>query len=285
MHSAKKLTRQAISMNSRYHAGLVAFKKRCTDYSSIKKFLDDVFEKQEFKAFLQTQSKVQIADIGCGDGAITEYLVKMLTGTTLHKIQLDVVEPINDYVALTKARLNPFRGLNFEVSYHPTRAEDYFQPLTAAQYDFVFSSHSLHLMPLTALDDIASALKPGGYFVVVIGARTSIMSTLKDLFVFQPAITGEDILRVMKEQHPEFEVEKTSQPSFLDLRGVDLPENKADLTEETKNILSLMVQKNIDDVDQAGYTKARQLILEKLEDGQLRLDNDGFVFRRSMRLN
>lgn len=169
-----------------------------------------------------------------------------------------------------------------KINFIQQKAEDYFAGVSEETYDLVFASHALHFVALETVSLIAMSVRHGGHFVVVIGARNSIMSTLKDLFVPVPAITGEDILKSMKACNisSEFEAIIESRPSFLDLEGVSFPKNKDDMKEAEKNLISLMVQKNIDDVDQVGYAMARQIILGHLKNNQLRLENDAMIFWR-----
>lgn len=277
--------RHVIPMNPRYHDGLVAFKKRCTDYHSIKQFLTDAFENDtnEIKTFLESRSDIHAADIGCGDGTITVHLSNLLKKTAKGGIKLHIIEPLENYIIQTKKKLSTIADRKLQVVYVRQKAEEYFTPSLTEQYDLIFASHSLLFISLNAVPHIMSAIKPLGYFVVVIGARSSIMSTLKELFAPKPAITGDDILKFMQRDDIKnrFKVAQISQPSFLDLKDVDFPESKGGLSENTKDIISLMLQKNIDDANQGGYSRARKLILDRMHDGNLQLDNDCFIFRRS----
>lgn len=282
------LKKSVITMNARYYAGLVGFKKRCSDHSSIMEFVSAIFERNDcnIKESIQSKQEVRAIDIGYGNGIITAHLAKLLLQTTGGEVSLDLLEPGNDHVDITKERIGPLMGQRLKINFIQQKAEDYFANIPAETYDLVFASHSLHLIPLKALPRIAVSVKRGGCLIAVIGARDSIMSELKDLFVPAPAITGKDVLQGIKECDigGEFKIKLESRPSILDLEGVSFTENKNDMGNAEKNLISLMVQKNIDDVDQAGYARARQIILRHLKNNRLRLENDAMVFWREKKI-
>ncbi|MBF0107038.1 MAG: class I SAM-dependent methyltransferase [Deltaproteobacteria bacterium] len=279
-------SRTAITMNTRYHDGLVEFKRRCTDYLVIETLIDHLFETDAYgiNAHLNGIENPKVADLGCGDGTITSKMIRTIAAKIRSRVTYDVVEPLKQYIesASNRIRSENAESQSVDVCYYNQKAEDHFALPNKSRYDMVFASHSLHLVPLTALRDLVGSMKPGGYLVVVIGARHSVMSVLKDLFVEQPAITGADIISTLAglNKRSQFEMNVESWPSTLSLDDIELPDRFDELDEKTKNILSLMVQKNIDEVGQEGYTLTRNHILPRLVNGRLRLDNDCIVLRR-----
>ena len=274
----------AIVMNSRYHDGLVEFKKRCTDYKSIEDFLTSAVEKDVggLGTFVSSKTdQVHVVDIGYGNGVITSHLAGLLMRNGRVPIIMELLEPTGEYVDMATGRLERLINQGLSIRFIQQKAEKHFGPSTDGRYDLVFASHTMHLVPLEYISAVASSVRPGGYMIVVIGARSSIMSDLKDLFVSVPAITGKDILETTASLELPFEVTVVQQPSFLDLRGAALPQSKSELTEPVKNLFSLMIQKNIDDISQTDYENVRNMIIVRLDsNGILRLENDCLIFKR-----
>ncbi|MBU0505669.1 MAG: class I SAM-dependent methyltransferase [bacterium] len=277
--------RTALQMNARYHEGLIQFRRRCTDNGVISNCISSLFtnDSKGLVTHLSAANTPRIADIGCGDGMITSHLLSQLCKHLVGNVLFDVIEPEAGYIQKTEERIKSISELNRHttIEFRQAKAEEFFDAATTSVFNFIFSSHSLHLISLEAFKNILKSLVPGGYLVVVIGAKTSVMSELKDLFVEKPTITGSDISETAHQlPHNEFSVSVEVFPSVLCLEGVELPENFDDLTEEAKNLLSLLVQANLDTVGQAGYEKARAVILKRENGSQLVLDNDLIIIRR-----
>lgn len=109
------------------------------------------------------------------------------------------------------------------------------------------------------------------------------MSALKDFFAPYPAITGKDICNSLKAISKTIpcQIEPLQFFSYLvDLSDIEFNEDKNKLSENAKNLLSLMFQKNIDDIGQTEYTPALRLILNKLNNGSIELDNDCIIVKK-----
>ncbi|MFH1729552.1 MAG: class I SAM-dependent methyltransferase [Pseudomonadota bacterium] len=281
LESDEEETRQTISMNARYHDGLAEFKIRCTDYATIQAFISELSSGGVAGVRLQStdDNPLKACDIGCGDGTITTHLAQQILQNTTASLELDIIEPLEDYIHKADLKLSTVDSDKLWTNFVNQSAETYFSSGEVPEYDLLFASHSLHLLDLELVPEIAETLSENGSFVVIIGSKTSIMSILKDLFVPKPAITGEDIVNIMK-RNTVFEIITVDIPSHLDLKDVELPISKSQLTETAKNILSLMIQKNIDDISQSEYEKVRSLIIERLDNGVLQLDNDAIIISR-----
>ena len=65
------------------------------------------------------------------------------------------------------------------------------------------------------------------------------------------------------------------------MRGIEFPLDKDSLTEETKSLISLMIQKNVDELSESDYLRVREMIVSRMSGNSLVLDNLGIVFRRN----
>ncbi|MFH0800369.1 MAG: class I SAM-dependent methyltransferase [Pseudomonadota bacterium] len=273
---------QTVSMNTRYHAGLKIFKKRCTDYEAIAGFLRQIFATDVggIKTRFTTKSEVRVCDIGCGDGTVTAKLVEYLLDVVDGEVIVDVIEPVEEYRLLATAKLVALGSGRLKVNFVSMGAEEYFANAEMI-YDLVFSSHSIYFFPLETILNIAPAINSGGFFVVVAMSSQSIMAELKDMFSPKPTITTDGVLSFIRQRNTRFQQSATYLPfpSVLTLNGITLPENKQNLTEEAKNLLSLMIQRNIDELDDADYKKVRQAIIRRNSGDRLALDNGGLLFK------
>lgn len=278
---------RTISMNSRYLEGLKEFRKRCTDNVTIKQFLTDLFSGDEhgIRKYLGSLPSVRAADIGCGDGTVSAYLAALLKESAKKEIAIEIIEPTETYISSADDKLSMLCDEKLHVRFLKKTAEDHFADLPGEYYDFVLASHSLHLVDSGAVSRIVASIKTGGCLAIVTGAAGSIMSLLKDLFFDTPSATGSDIVRMLcaSAESTSCSVKTLSNPSNLDLEDIELAENKNGLSEAAKNLLSLMLQRNIDEIGQSEYAIIRRLILERMDRRLLRLENDCIVFNKGIK--
>jgi len=274
--------RKAISMNARYQDGLRIFKERCTDYDVINSFIYEMFQSGEIILSYPTcvGSILRIADIGCGDGVVTLQLIKQILKVVRGNVVLDVIEPSMDYLSQTLEKLKLLDSSRLKVNPFNQDAEGYFFS-GPQKYDLIFSSHSIYFFPLEIMLRAFLFLNKGGYFVVNAMSRKSIMSILKDMFSPSRTISAEDVLEHLQGHNIAHSVVTYGRPSILDMHGIELREGIGYLADETKNLLSLMLQRSIDELVETEYMKARDVILERLHEGKLILDNTILVITNS----
>ena len=273
---------QTVAINARYHNGLKIFKSRCTDYEVAGQFLQDLFEQNVLgiRAAIQNKTDLRVCDVGCGDGVVTSQMMETLLRTTSASVDLELIEPVEEYLSLTAQKLSPLLESDFTFRFAPQRAELFFSEAVPI-FDLVFSSHSFYFIPLETLLGISTSINNNGFLVIVAMSQDSIMTALKDMFSPKPTITADAILTFLKTSGlaSQYEVEVFHRPSVLNLNGISLG-LKSELTEETKNLLSLMIQKNIDDISDDEYESVKALILSKVHDGILELDSSYLVLRK-----
>jgi SAM-dependent methyltransferase len=125
------------------------------DYAANARFVSDLG--QPVLDLLAPRAGERILDVGCGDGALTEKLVR--AGATVVG-----VDPAPDFVAAAVARGLDARRLDAQAL--PFEAE----------FDAVFSNAVLHWVPDldAALRGIRRALRPGGRFVGEFGGHGNV---------------------------------------------------------------------------------------------------------------
>jgi trans-aconitate methyltransferase len=103
---------------------------------------------------LQPQPGEMVLDLGCGDGALTEKLVKAGCEVVAVDVSADMVRAARE------------RGLNAWIM-------DARELTFSGEFDAVFSNAVLHWVkePHLAVSGIARALKPGGRFVAEFGGK------------------------------------------------------------------------------------------------------------------
>lgn len=274
--------RRVVAMNKRYREGLAIFKRRCTDYEAIKRFIAELFgaDVLGIKTAFARANKVDVCDIGCGDGTVTLGLTTEVLINTGAQIHLDVIEPIDDYVIQTRRKLSSIQCERLTTAFHRCGAEQYFG--TQVHHNLIFSAHSIYFFSIETVSNVWHTLSDGSYFITMAMSRRSIMALLKDLFAPTPTITADDVIEFMRNNMAgaSYEVSAVGKPSVLDFSGIILCTSRGELSEEAKNLLSLMIQRDIDGLTQDEYGMVRDIILGRLTDGRLVLDNTGVVFKK-----
>ncbi|MFH1652511.1 MAG: class I SAM-dependent methyltransferase [Pseudomonadota bacterium] len=274
----------AVTMNQRYHAGLASFKARCTDHQAIKQVMQNIFQDDVLgmASRFKRESAAKVCDLGCGDGVITEQLVKNLASVKQGEgWLLELVEPVEDYLHKTRNRLTQFESEGNKTEIFNETAEEHFR-MVQAGYDIVFSSHSMYFTPLDTFQKIYSSLKLGGFLVVLAMSRISIMAQLKNLFHQNKTSTIDDYVELMEAKGFISNGNHCRQDftSELNISGFHFANCIAELTEETKDILSLMLQRNVDDLSDDQYRTAKDTILERVNGHNLLLNNSIVVTKR-----
>lgn len=272
-----------ISMNKRYHDGLRIFKSRCTDYEEISNFIKGVFlnDISDIKTYFSEKQGAKVCDIGCGDGTITFQLITNMLNVTKGKIFLDIIEPVGECLSLTTQKLSILNHAKLTINCFQQKVEDYLANIKIKS-DLIFSSHSIYFISMGTITKIWQMLDQNGYFMVVAMSKSSVMAKLKDMFSEKPTITADDILEMMQNKGFDFSQPTMpfSCPSILNLDGINPVSDKNNLSEETKNLLSLMIQKNIDDLDNAQYKTVRDVILNAVNNNKLLLDNTSLILKK-----
>lgn len=272
-----------ISMNKRYHDGLRIFKSRCTDYEEISNFIKGVFlnDISDIKTYFSEKQGARVCDIGCGDGTITFQLITNMLNVTKGKIFLDIIEPVGECLSLTTQKLSILNHAKLTINCFQQKVEDYLANIKIKS-DLIFSSHSIYFISMGTITKIWQMLDQNGYFMVVAMSKSSVMAKLKDMFSEKPTITADDILEMMQNKGFDFSQPTMpfSCPSILNLDGINPVSDKNNLSEETKNLLSLMIQKNIDDLDNAQYKTVRDVILNAVNNNKLLLDNTSLILKK-----
>lgn len=114
-----------------------------------------------FRHFAPVKDTVRLLDIGCGDGILTELLLKETN--TIHATLLDASETM---ISRAKERLSPFRHTSFVTA---SFQEILDRKVELGTHDFCVSSMAIHHLSLEEKSSlfklIAACLSPGGRFV------------------------------------------------------------------------------------------------------------------------
>lgn len=284
----KKGRSMTVTVNARYHEGLKIFKQRCSDYQATRSVADEMLQSDVLGIRTNARERkiMRICDVGCGDGTITAHILSSAMGLFSGSIVLDLVEPEERCLLATTKRVRPLGGSRTQIRAFCQSAENYFgQPASVEPYDIITSSHSLYFFPLSTLDVMHASLAEYGYLWIVAMSRQSIMAELKGLFHGGQTTTADEALRYLEDHHvaesPSIAVSTFS--SVLNLEGIDFAVEKRLLNDEAKNLLSLMIQKNVDDLSEDEYVGVRQRILGRMSGGRLILENKAILVQRKGR--
>jgi SAM-dependent methyltransferase len=272
-----------IANNDRYYNGLKVFKSRCTDYNEASYFFQDLFYHDilGIRTALQNSADLKICDIGCGDGVVTCLLIKHVFENLRASIQLTLVEPSDIYISSTLKKLSQIKEQQLIIDTRKQYAETYFHHAYSS-FDIILSSHSLYFIPTETLREVFASIKRNGFLVIIAMSQRSIMSQLKDMFSPEPTITADVILEFMQAEGfaSQYAINVIQRKSLLDMNGISLGK-KHELSEPAKNLLSLMIQKDIDDINGDEYERVRAVILPRLNNARLELESSYIVARKS----
>jgi tRNA (cmo5U34)-methyltransferase len=113
--------------------------------------------------FRHSKQKIELLDLGCGDGALTEELLK-----TNNSVSATLLDGGEGMIKKAEERLRGYKDTRFIQATFQDLLDD---KIKLATYDFCVSSMAIHHLEMdekaTLFRLIASWLKPGGYFVDV----------------------------------------------------------------------------------------------------------------------
>lgn len=281
-------TIRKLEMNRRYENGLKLCKLWGNDFEVIKSYLTRIFAKNTLgiTSALQEAPEFRICDIGSGEGTITEHLLSVLLkkrGKSAVPIIIDLIEPDDNAIKKLAIRLERFsfeKGLLLR--YHKKPAEVFFHAEnTKRKYNFIFASHSFYFINMKLLSQIVESIKSCGFFCVVLGAETSWMSYFKDFFSKQPSVHGGTFIKAFLSlaQKNKWEISRQMIPTRLDLRLMHWKSPNS-INNTSKNMMSLILQRNYDDLSLQQKEKVYNEMLPHLKNRNMMLDGDYFLIRR-----
>jgi tRNA (cmo5U34)-methyltransferase len=117
--------------------------------------------KSFYKCFLANKRSNKILDLGCGDGILTQELLKIDGG-----ISATLVDGSQEMLGKAKKKLSGFKDVNYvRASFQEMLRKD----VGLSNFDFVVSSLAIHHLAMdekkSLFEHIYSRLNSGGYFV------------------------------------------------------------------------------------------------------------------------
>jgi len=281
MNSIRKL-----EMNRRYEDGLKLCKHWGDDFSVIKKYLASIFDMDILgvRSRLERADRFAVCDVGAGEGTITAHLVSLLLERAKKStmITVDLIEPENSAAALLANRLSTFSSRpNLKCGQHDVSAERFFSGKRDAAYDFILASHSLYFIDMAVLQAMIAGVVRGGYLCTVLGAESSWMSYFKDFFTKRPSVHGGTFLKAFDTsvRKGDWITDRQKIETRLDLGRMWWP-SPDEINDESKNMMSLILQKDFDDLSSDDRKRVHGEILAHLQKKRMMLDGDYFLSRR-----
>jgi len=273
-----------IEMSLRYEKGLKLCKHWGNDFAVIKSYLTDILADNllGLSKYLNRQKKLNICDIGAGEGTISKHLLSTLL-PLVKTACVDFIEP--DPNAMNKLskrckKLNTDQKLT--LNYYQIAAEDFFkQQIPQNRYDFVFASHSFYFIDMELLTQILQSIKPQGFLCVILGAESSWMSFFKDLFAKASSAHGGTFIKSFKNctVSRKWRINHQMIPTYLDLCRMCWS-SPSRIDETSKNMMSLILQKNFDELTLAQKKEAYRHMSSHLDEQHMLLDGDYFLMRK-----
>ena len=247
-------------LNRRYYAGFSILSRRSTGEKSIDSFSKNVFTHGDIS--LTPKAICHICDIGCGNGIKSAIFFKNALKHFAGTIHLDIIEPNSDYLKEAIVNLTKIRSPRLKIKSYHCSAEKFLQKPTK-KYDLILASHVFYHLPLNLIFKFLELLNSNGHLVIITRSSKSSIAILCNLF--KPFTTSEKILEYIAQNAGKRSFASIKYlsdiPASLDLSGLTFTQNKADLSEELKNLFGVLLAQDIDNLTNTQYKKIKNIIV------------------------
>lgn len=190
-----------------------------------------------------SQGKIDILDVGCGNGEMTvQYLNLFKTG---NNISITLVEPASSAVDIAKQLIaSQFPDVSTQ-TFQQT-LEEYLNFSGEVEFDFIIASYVFYHLPPQYIISLLEKLKTGGKLVIAMGSAGHPLRKIPGLPQDQKHADYEGLNNVIRkiDANPEYEVLELDVNTTTSLNG--LFENQ-EITPEGKSYFSFLYNTNFDD--------------------------------------